>query len=487
MTQKTQLKIFDNTMRSVLARFFSVITAVVAFVTAAVIPVSAESSVKLPDNEAMRFVDAMGAGWNLGNEFDAADCTWISNKLDYETAWSHAKTTRELIATVKKAGFSTIRIPVSWHDHVDSSFNIDKDWLARVKEVVDWCVDEDLYIVLNTHHDIKKGFIYPSKDQLKESEKYIVKIWEQLCSTFGNYSEKLIFEAMNEPRLAGTNYEWWFNTSAVPAEAKESLECVNQLNQAFVDTVRASGKKNGTRYLLVGGYATSDSDIGILSGYFRMPADKVKNRLIADVHYYCSNLKFNKNGFKKIYDAFSAKGVPVIVSEFGLRKDYEEGYSLHDKEDVSAKKLGEIVACARGYGFSCIFWDNNSGSAGKIGFKIIDRTTAKVELPKIVDAIVKNGAPAFASTVQSAASPSVKSSLSGNKLTLSWNKVEGASKYAVYVLKNGKYTKLKTLSGTKLTVSGLVSGKTYKYAVRAYVGGKWSAVTSACTVSVKVK
>ena len=473
-------------MKRCFSKIIAVLTAAVLFITVAVIPVSAAGANNIPDNEAMRFVDAMGAGWNLGNEFDASDCTWLTNKLDYETAWSKAKTTKDLIKTVKRSGFSTIRIPVSWHDHVDGGFNIDKDWLSRVKEVVDWCVEQDLYIVLNTHHDIKKGFIYPSRAESATSKKYLGKIWTQLSDTFGDYSEKLIFEAMNEPSLRDTGYEWWYMSSAVPDEVKESLECINEYNQLFVDTVRGSGKKNGTRYLLVGGYATSDSDIGILSKYFVMPKDTVKDRLIADVHYYCSNLKFSKRGFESIYKAFSANGIPVVVSEFGLRKDYEEGYFLHDKEDESAAKLGEIAACAREFGFSCIFWDNNSGSKGKLGFKIIDRATAKVELPKIVEAMVKNGAPAFEAKTAPAV-PAVKSSVSGSKVTLKWDKVAGATKYAVYQYKNGKYTKIKTVSGVSASVKGLKAGKTYKFAVRAYINGKWTQITESCIVSVKIK
>ena len=103
------------------------------------VPAAAATSVNAAS--AQEFVSGMGTGWNLGNAFDASDCTWLSDEMDYESAWNGAKTTKALISEIKKMGYKTIRIPVSWHNHIDSKMNISKKWMARVKEVVDWCVD----------------------------------------------------------------------------------------------------------------------------------------------------------------------------------------------------------------------------------------------------------------------------------------------------------------------------------------------------------
>ncbi len=113
-------------MRNLFKRIACFIVSAAAAVTAMAVPASAAYERKsIPDNDATRFVDSMGAGWNLGNAFDSVDCTWLSDKLDYEKGWCGVKTTKELIKTVKASGFKTIRVPVSWREHVDASFNID--------------------------------------------------------------------------------------------------------------------------------------------------------------------------------------------------------------------------------------------------------------------------------------------------------------------------------------------------------------------------
>ncbi|MBO6301068.1 MAG: cellulase family glycosylhydrolase [Ruminiclostridium sp.] len=473
-------------MRTRISGIFAIITAAVMFITSAVIPVYADST-KTPveDTEANRFVDSLGAGWNLGNCFDAYDepQNQKADDMVYETIWCHAKATKELIKTVKSAGFSTIRLPATWMNHVDKNYKINAAWLARYKEVVDWCLDEGLYVIINTHHDVYKGYYYPSSSELAKSKKFMKRIWEQLSAAFKDYDERLIFSSINEPRLRGTSYEWWYPTWDIPAEVADSLECVNKLNQTFVDTVRASGGNNKTRYLLVGGYDTSEGETGIMSKYFKMPTDTAKNRLIADVHYYCSNLNFNSNFLNNLYRSFVAKGIPVVMSEFGLKKDYEEGYYLYDKTEVSAKKLGQIVEAARERGISCIFWDNNYGGKGLLGFKIIDRATAKVELPEIVKAITEAGKPAFAVSSKL----TVKAVGDTGKVKLSWNKIDGATKYVVYQYKNGSYSKVKVVTGTSATIKGLHSGRTFKFIVRAYVNGKLTPKSDAKAVSVQTK
>ncbi len=195
-----------NFISKMLKRLCAAAVAAGVMATALVLPAAADDAVTLPDNEAISFVNGMGAGWNLGNAMDAANCTWLSNEMDYETAWCGAMTTRELIKAVADKGFSTIRIPVSWHNHVDSNFNISEQWMARVKEIVDWSVDAGLYVILNSHHDIEKGYYYPTEAEYKTSEKFVKKIWEQISDEFKDYSDKLVFETSNEPRAVGTDY-----------------------------------------------------------------------------------------------------------------------------------------------------------------------------------------------------------------------------------------------------------------------------------------
>lgn len=469
-------------MKKIIRKTLAFLTAAVLAVTAAVVPVSAANeTIKLPSNEAMSFVDSMGAGWNLGNAFDAWAAKTPANELSLETSWCGAKTTKELIKTVKNAGFKTIRIPVSWHNHVDKDYNISSEWLSRVKEVVDWCLAEDLYVIINIHHDNDKNdyaYYRPSKAEKNQSVKYIKSIWTQVANTFKSYDDRLVFQGMNEPRLTGSkNYEWWYNKDNVPDEVKEALELINLYNQTFVDTVRGTGGKNASRYLLIVGYAANYGDLGTLSPYFKMPEDSVKNRLIADAHYYGISVRESPKVIDGLYEAYTSKGIPAVITEYGLN---ENGYKYSDNTDIAVQRMGDFYAYAREHGISVIVWDNNYGGKGiSNGHKFIDRKTATVITPEIVSAITKAGAPANVIKAKAAVSKSA--------VKLTWDKVSGATKYAVYMYKNGKYTCIASkVTANSYTVKKLTAGTKYKFYVRAYVNGKWtktsqSKVTAATT------
>ena len=161
------------------------------------------------ESEALSFVKDMKIGWNLGNTFDAIDCNWLSDEMQYESAWCGAVTTKEMIDALKEAGFRTIRIPVSWHNHLtDENHTISEAWINRVQEVVDYAIDDDMYVIINIHHDFSKEYIYPSSEYLEQSKIYVTDIWEQIAERFKDYDEHLIMESLNGPRLVGTADEW---------------------------------------------------------------------------------------------------------------------------------------------------------------------------------------------------------------------------------------------------------------------------------------
>lgn len=466
-------------------RAFGLLTAVSVSLGAFAVSAAAETK-SLPDNEAIVFADHLGAGWNLGNAFDASNCSWLTDELDYETAWCRARTTKELIAEIASIGFSTIRIPVSWHNHVDSDFNISKQWADRVQEVVDWSLDAGLKVILNVHHDVEKGFYYPSSDEYKTSEKYITSVWKQIAERYKDYDERLVFEIINEPRAKGTNYEWWFNFNAPSAEIKDSLDCINRLNQAALDTIRASGEKNKNRYVIVCGHATSTN--GITMKEFVLPEDSTENRLILAIHVYTKSDSEYTGLFKRVYSQYISKGIPVVMDEYNLN----ENANSYDAK--TAEWLGAWVKCAREYGISTVIWDNNAKE-----YKLIDRASVKWEHKDVAESIVKNGAPTLSEKSDQAESgeknpaqkknekPVLTAKANGTKASLSWTAAEGAEKYRVCQYKNGKLVKIKDTKKLKMTVSGLKSGKTYRYAVRAYVDGKWTAVKKSEIKSVKIK
>ena len=454
-------------------KILSVVMSAVMLVAA--IPLTASAEVKLPDNEAITFVDNLGSAWNLGNAFDASNCTWLSNELDYESGWCGAKTTKALIKQLKTMGFDTIRIPVSWHNHVDNNNKISAPWLNRVKEVVDWSLDEGLFVILNVHHDVEKGYYYPTEAEYNTSEKFLTAVWKQVAEKFKDYDERLIFETINEPRMTGTNYEWWFQVNNPPAEVVESVECINKLNQKALDTIRGVGGKNKTRYILVPGYDTSVDGVTVKG--FKLPEDSVDNRLIIDFHLYTKSANTYKQVINKIYDTYVSKGIPAILSEYNL----DPGPNKYD--DNSARYLSEWVAYARERGITCAIWDNND-----VAYKLINRADAKWTQEEIAKAIVKAGEPNSKSSSdkndskdddkKADAKINVTAKQSGFYSVISWDKVDGASKYRVYraTSKTGKKTLLKTTTSTKFTSSTGVVGKKYYFFVKAYDSStkKWS-------------
>ncbi|MCX7657273.1 MAG: glycoside hydrolase family 5 protein [Oscillospiraceae bacterium] len=372
--------------------------------TALSIPEISLQKKTLPENEAIAFVQDMKAGWNLGNTFDAISDGGYNEatEMKIESSWCGIATTKEMIDEIKKAGFNTVRIPVSWHNHlIDGNFTISQKWLDRIKEVVDYAISNDMYAIINIHHDINKAYYYPSSEYLENSKKYISAIWTQLCQKFGDYDNHLIFESINEPRLAGTNYEWWFDKNS--AQCIDAANCINELNQLFVDTVRASGGNNASRYLMCPGYSASASSA--LMDEFKLPKDSVQNRLIVSVHAYTPysfalqdmNQSGSKSDFKasnssdtgeitsfmdSLYQKFISNGIPVVIGEFGAR---DKNSNTQARIDFTAY----YVAYARANGITCCWWDNNAFSGSGENFGIFERKTLAWKYPEIKDAIIK--------------------------------------------------------------------------------------------------
>lgn len=339
---------------------------------------------------ASELVTDMQVGFNLGNSLDASNA-WgsISNEgLSSETCWSNPKTTKKMITAIKAEGFNTIRIPVTWHNHLDSDYNIDSEWMKRVKEVVDYAIDNDMYVIINMHHD---NMIYDLNTAIKSSsgyskiEKNFLKIWTQIADTFKNYDEHLIFESMNEPRIEGSAAEWNGGT------AKER-DVINKLNAAFTELIRKSGGNNKYRFLMLPAYAASSSDNALND--VKLPDD---DRIILSVHAYNPyNFAMNASGtkkfsqsekneldslFKYLNDKFVSKGVPVVIGEMGaINKD-----NLSDR--IAWAKY--YVSGARKYNITCIWWDNGGFNVGGENFGIFNRLSCKFKFKDIADALVK--------------------------------------------------------------------------------------------------
>ena len=353
---------------------------------------------KVPEGDGMEFVKKLKLGWNLGNTFDATgtDTMTPERELSLESSWCGQITKLENLEIVKGAGFETIRIPVSWHNHVDENFHISEAWMNRVKEVVDWARACDLYVILNTHHDNAVEYYYPDSEHMESSKKYLGTVWKQIAETFKDYDEHLILESLNEPRLVDTKFEWWLDKNN--DQCKDAVSCINQLNQLFVDTVRAAGGKNADRWLLCPGYAASAD--GAMNEGFAVPNDP-KNRVIVSVHAYTpytfaldtkgggewsidnsADCKAVTDFMDQLYAKFIQKGQPVLIGEFGaLNKD-----NLEARVQFSAF----YVAAARARGISCCWWDNNAFMGGGENFGLLTRGDNFFMYPEIVQALVEN-------------------------------------------------------------------------------------------------
>ncbi len=328
-------------------------------------------------SSAWEIVNDIKIGWNLGNTLDC----YSYETADAETAWGNPTTTKAMIDTVKNAGFNAVRIPISWTDHISNDGTIDSEWLDRVQEVVDYCMDNDLYTIINMHHDDYTWFDPTYANQASITATY-QKIWEQIAERFKDYDTHLLFEGMNEPRIVGSSTEWTGGT-------QEEYDVINAMLAVFVETVRNSGGNNTERTLIVTTQAASITSSAV-SGLV-LPDD---NNIIVSIHAYMP-WKFTDadyedvstwqssyeseltSSFQRLYDTFISQGVPVIIGEFGAV----------DKENTSDRVTyySTYVSLAQAYGIKCFVWDNGISDGG---YGLLDRKNLAWYYSDIITAIM---------------------------------------------------------------------------------------------------
>ena len=354
---------------------------------------------------------AMVTGWNLGNTLDATN----AKDLTSETSWGQPLTQKIMIDKLAQSGIKTIRIPVSWHNHVmeTKTYTINPQWMARVKTIVDWAIENDMYVILNAHHDNyekpakmpKANGYYPNDENLVESQRFLYNIWGQIATAFNEgYDEHLIFETMNEPRPAGTECEWWYSSDLTCLEASR---CLNELNQTALDAIRATGGNNTKRFVMCP--ALQASETAATLSRFKMPQDVEQetygNRLILSIHAYTpysfamespGQTTFtddHKNELNHMYtqlkNKYIDKGYPVVIGEYGAtNKD-----NLNDR----VAWFTYFLSTAKSYGIPCVLWDNGvwqtrtkeDGTPDySEGYGYFNRQTQQWYFPQIKDAII---------------------------------------------------------------------------------------------------
>jgi len=316
----------------------------------------------------------MSVGWNLGNTFDshiegsAMGYGLGLSVMQLETAWiggAEFATTRTLIQSIRQQGFNTIRIPVTWYKAVDpATLTIRADFLARVRQAVDWAMAEGMFVILNTHHENSViSLTGNSASGTDPGRAYLSSVWTQIATEFRDYSERLIFEGLNEPRTVGSTDQWRGGTA---------LERTNlgHLNQRFVEVVRGTGGNNANRILMVptmGASAHADA----LSG-FTLPTDPSggTSRLAMSIHVYAPHDWAHEgigsyggpdsggsnsinSALERVRTRAAALGVPALLGEFG-------SIATAGSSSVRATHARDYITAATSRSMRAIWWDTGT-------------------------------------------------------------------------------------------------------------------------------
>lgn len=343
---------------------------------------------KMRNITSQQLVEDMTFGWNLGNTLDVCQAdrdgdgkinehVEAGEKVD-ETLWGNPKATKELFTSLKKNGVNAVRIPVTWRDHMDFNGNIDREWMDRVQQVVDYAYSQGMYVIINVHHDgggdpkFGAWIIEESQNDYNTFLKKYKNVWKQIAERFKNYSDYLIFESMNE-----VGFDTLYNKNKADA-----YNLINKINQDFVDIIRATGGNNAKRHLLIAGYYTDIERT--CDSLYKMPDDKA-GRCILSVHYYtpwdfCTcDIKHTWGTNSEVWQMetligkmkknFVDKGIPVIIGEYAA-----------SGSDLSSciffiEKLNKLCS---DYGIATFIWDSG---------RQVNRKTYKWRTPQYLEAL----------------------------------------------------------------------------------------------------
>ena len=351
---------------------------------------------------AMQFVsDEIHVGINIGNSLDVPSGN--------ETEWGNPRVTRELVRAYRDKGFDTVRVPVTWtkrFDHGAPGHPIEPAFLARVQEVVGWCLDEGLVTIVNVHHDGGDsgppfGWLTIDGDEAHEAaaEEILRDLWTQIATAFRDSGERLVFEAFNEVRKAKRyggpdgkqkGQEDW-------SGRKPYFERVNRYAKVFCEAVRATGGNNAKRYLMVPTYAAAFQEVTCAGWQSPEPEG---GRIIADIHCYEPG-DFCLWGNRKKHDPdhaskrlglffplfrkyFVDRGVPLVLGEVNAQRRWLDDMQYHPNDTERMRWARQYMETARANGIPVIVWENG----GDWDMGLIDRRTAKWVKPRLADTFV---------------------------------------------------------------------------------------------------
>jgi len=343
---------------------------------------------------ALEFVKNLSNGWNLGNTLDAIpeehnpEVESPSPEL-HETSWFNPITTEDMIKLVASSGFGILRLPTSWRKQIGPGpdFIIKKPWMDRIQEVVDYGINNGLTVILNLHHE---DWLFTSYENYPVAAEKLKAVWSQIAKRFADYDNRLIFEAMNEPRKNGTPVEW-------NGGDEEGREVVMKWNKVFMETVRSSGGNNPTRMLMVPNYAASIADVAM--GDFEVPDSADKNTIVSihcyepfnfAIHEDKTRVTFDPNNkeetreldeaLERVDKYFVSRGIPVIIGECAAR----------NKNNLEARVAWSTYFSKklRDLGIPGVWWDNGIFEGKGELFGLMDRKGLRWKDPEVVDAFL---------------------------------------------------------------------------------------------------
>ncbi|MBQ3566696.1 MAG: cellulase family glycosylhydrolase [Oscillospiraceae bacterium] len=384
-------------------KIISTLISAVMMMTASVSSFSTVNAVEtgeMRDITTMELVRDMGVGINLGNTMESCG-DWIAQwgaggfpagtVSAYETAWGSPVITQDMIKGYANEGFGVVRVPVAWSNLMGDNYQINADYIARVQQIVDWIIAEDMYAIINIHYD--SGWLHELPNNPEGCKNRFKVMWEQICEGFKDYGDYLMFESQNEELGWDSIWNQWSGTAEQKAE---SYKYVNEVNQIFVDTVRASGGNNDERHLLISGYKT---DIALTcDSLFEMPEDPM-DRCAVSVHYYTpvgfailekdeswaecretwgteadfAELESNMNLMKSTY---IDNGVPVIIGEYGCPKTLRDSNdNIIGNKDPESVRLFLSSVCEEAYERQLcpVLWDITDLHYDRTNCKMLDQ------------------------------------------------------------------------------------------------------------------
>ncbi len=320
----------------------------------------------------------MKVGWNLGNSLDTEGPD--------ETFWGNPKTTQAMIKEVSDRGFNTLRVPVTWGFHQGSApdYLVEQNWLDRVEEVVNYGRANNMYVIINVHHD--DPWIIPTAAMTDQVSDRLAKLWTQIAHRFRNYSDYVIFETLNEPRHEGTPEEWSGGTA-------EGREAVNQYHQVSLDAIRATGGNNNLRKIMISTYAASTLPLAMNA--LKIPNDD-PNTMVS-LHSYFP-FPFTLEGTDQTWGTDDDKA--QLIAEMNRIKakfvDNGKAVVLGEWSSENQNNLSDRLAHATFYaqaaaerGFASIWWDNGNTNVSNDGLGIFDRRTLTWPFGEIADKIIE--------------------------------------------------------------------------------------------------